>query len=115
MRSNVPAFDLIRPRDLSHALTLLTDGYRPIAGGTDVMVLFESGKLAHRKWITIHSLPELRGIETTADHITLGALTTYSDVRRNSTLAADFPMMVEAAALTGGIATQNRGTIGGNI
>jgi CO/xanthine dehydrogenase FAD-binding subunit len=34
---------------------------------------------------------------------------------RNATLAEEFPMLGEAARLTGGIATQNRGTIGGNI
>jgi CO/xanthine dehydrogenase FAD-binding subunit len=115
MRSNALTFDMIPPRDLPHALTLLTDGYRPLAGGTDVMVLFESGKLAHRKWMTIHALRELRGIESTPDHVMLGALTTYTEVRRNPILQSEFPMMVEAAALTGGIATQNRGTIGGNI
>ena len=30
-------------------------------------------------------------------------------------LARDWPMLVHAAAETGGVATQNRGTIGGNI
>jgi CO/xanthine dehydrogenase FAD-binding subunit len=115
MRAYVPAYELIAPRHLAHALELVGSGWRPIAGGTDVMVLFEAGKLAHRKWISIRGLAELRGIEVGPEHVTLGALTTYTDVRRSAILAAEFPMLGEAAAVTGAIATQNRGTLGGNI
>jgi CO/xanthine dehydrogenase FAD-binding subunit len=115
MRAHVPAYELIAARDLLHALAMLSEGYRPIAGGTDVMVLFEAGKLDHKKWISIRAIPELRYIDVDPDYVTLGALTSYTDVRRSAILAAEFPLMAEAAALTGGIATQNRGTIGGNI
>lgn len=115
MRSHVPSYDLRAARDLPHALEMLAEGYRPIAGGTDVMVLFEAGKLAHKKWISIRNLLDLRFIDVTPDHITLGALTTYTDVRRSEILATEFPLLPQAAAETGGIATQNRGTIGGNI
>jgi CO/xanthine dehydrogenase FAD-binding subunit len=94
---------------------MLGEGFRPIAGGTDVMVLFEAGKLDHKRWMSIRGIAELRYIDITADHVTLGALTTYTDVRNSVILAAEFPLMTQAAALTGGIATQNRGTIGGNI
>ena len=45
MRSHVPSYDLIAANDLQHALSMSSEGYRPIAGGTDVMVLFEAGKL----------------------------------------------------------------------
>ncbi len=79
------------------------------------MVLLEAGKLAHKKFLSIWKLPELRGIEVAPDHVTLGALTTYTDVRRNATLAREFPLLARAAAETGSIATQNRGTLGGNI
>jgi CO/xanthine dehydrogenase FAD-binding subunit len=115
MRSHVPSYDLVAARDLPHALAMLSEGFRPIAGGTDVMVQFEAGRLAHKKWISIRGLSELRSIDVTPDHVTLGALTTYTDVRRSAILAAEFPLVTQAAALTGGIATQNRGTIGGNI
>jgi CO/xanthine dehydrogenase FAD-binding subunit len=114
MRAYVPAYELVAPRDLAHALELLPD-YLALAGGTDVMVLFEAGRLEHRRWMSIRGLRELRGIEATAEFVTLGALTTYSDVRASAVIAAEFPMLIEAAAQIGGIATQNRGTLGGNI
>ncbi len=79
------------------------------------MVLLEAGKLAHRRFLSIWKFPELRGIEVTPDHVTLGALTTYTETRRNEVLAREFPLLSRAAAETGSIATQNRGTLGGNI
>jgi CO/xanthine dehydrogenase FAD-binding subunit len=115
MRSHVPSYDLISANDLRHALSMLSEGYRPIAGGTDVMVLFEAGKLPHKKWISIRGVQDLRFIDVAPEYVTLGALTTYTDVRRSEILAKEFPLLGRAAALTGGIATQNRGTIGGNI
>ena len=51
----------------------------------------------------------------TADHITLGALTTYTEVQASAVLRREFPLLGQAARETGGIATQNRGTLGGNI
>ncbi|MDX6696278.1 MAG: hypothetical protein QOF02_3881 [Blastocatellia bacterium] len=89
--------------------------WRPFAGGTDLMVLFEAGKLAHQKFINIWNLPELRGSETTAAHVTLGALTTYTDVQAHDVLQSEFPLLCHAASETGGLAIQNRGTLGGNI
>jgi CO/xanthine dehydrogenase FAD-binding subunit len=115
MRSYVPAYDLIAAKSLEHALSVIGDEWKPFAGGTDLMVLFEAGKLAHTKFISIWGLPELHGIAVSPDHVTLGALTTYTDVQQHSVLLAEFPLLARAASETGGIATQNRGTIGGNI
>ena len=79
------------------------------------MVLLEAGKLTHRRFLSILKFPELRGIEATPEHVTLGALTTYAETRRNEILAREFPLLSRAAAETGSVATQNRGTLGGNI
>ncbi len=51
------------------------------------MVLLEAGKLDHRNYVNIWSLNELRGIEVTDAHITLGALTTYTEVQAQSDFA----------------------------
>lgn len=118
MRAYVPEYELSVPKSLSDALALLASEpgvWKPFAGGTDLMVLLESGKLAHRKFFSIWNLPELRGIEVTASHVTLGALTTYTEVQRSRILREEFPMLCRAARETGGLAIQNRGTIGGNI
>src|SRR5260370_7596091 len=84
--------------------------WRPFAGGTDLMVLLEAGKLPHRKFISLWKLPELRGIEVTPEHVTLGALTTYSEIRSHEILARDIPLLSRAAAETAAIAPQNPAT-----
>jgi CO/xanthine dehydrogenase FAD-binding subunit len=106
------------PRNLADALERMArepGEWKPFAGGTDLMVLLEAGKLPHRKFLSIWKLPELRGITVTPAHVTLNALTTYSEIRRHELLVCEFPLLCRAAAETGSIATQNRGTIGGNI
>jgi CO/xanthine dehydrogenase FAD-binding subunit len=118
LRSNVPAFEMRAPKSLGEALDLMAvqpGVWRPFAGGTDLMVLFEAGKLDHHRFLSIWRLPELRGISVTPEVVTLGALTTYTDVLRHEALCSEFPLLAEAARSTGGIATQNRGTLGGNI
>jgi len=116
MRGYIPGYELVTPASLDEALGLLaTDDWRPFAGGTDLMVLLEAGKLTHQKYVNIWPLDELRGIEVTPNSITLGALTTYSEVQANQILRDEFPMLCQAASETGGLAIQNRGTLGGNI
>jgi CO/xanthine dehydrogenase FAD-binding subunit len=60
-------------------------------------------------------LHELRQRFLSSAHLTLGALTTYADLRADPTVLAEFPMLAAAARETGSIAIQNRGTLGGNI
>lgn len=118
MRAYLPSYELKAPRDLGEALEWMArepGTWKPFAGGTDMMVLLEAGKLPHRKFLSIWKLRELRGIEATREHVTIGALTTYTEVRRSEILAREFSPLCRAAAETGGIATQNRGTLGGNI
>ncbi len=118
MRAYLTAYELKTPKDLSEALMWLASEpgvWRPFAGGTDLMVLFEAGKLAHRKFINIWNLQELKGIEVTSEYVTLGALVTYTEVQKNAVLQNEFPILCQAASETGGLAIQNRGTLGGNI
>jgi CO/xanthine dehydrogenase FAD-binding subunit len=118
VRSDLGDFELVVPRTLDEALGAIAaqpGAWRAIAGGTDVMVLLSSGKLAHRRWLDVWGLDDLRGIEVTPDTITMGALTTYTDVLRHDVVAHELPMLAQAARETGGVAIQNRGTLGGNI
>jgi CO/xanthine dehydrogenase FAD-binding subunit len=118
MRGYIPAYELQTPHTLNEALSLLANEpgiWRPFAGGTDLMVLMEAGKLAHQNYVNIWSLDELRGIEVTTETVSIGALTTYTEVQSHPVLRAEFPMLCQAASETGGLAIQNRGTIGGNI
>lgn len=118
MRAYVPGYQLTTPASLHDALALIGNEpgvWKPFAGGTDLMVLLEAGKLPHRNYVNIWPLRELRGIEITDGYVTLGALTTYTEVQANAVLQREFPMLCQAASETGGLAIQNRGTLGGNV
>jgi len=118
MRAHIPSYRLISPATLAEALIILGNeepSWKPFAGGTDLMVLLEAGKLPHKNYLNIWNLPELRGIEVTDTCVSLGALTTYTEVQNHEILRKEFPMLCQAAKETGGIAIQNRGTLGGNI
>ncbi len=117
MRSFFPDYDLVTPSTFADALSLLSsgEGWRPISGGTDLMVLFNAGKLPFRKLISIRQLPELRRIDMLPDAVVLGAAVTYTQIRNHGLLQSEFPMLCSAASWTGGLANQNRGTLGGNI
>jgi CO/xanthine dehydrogenase FAD-binding subunit len=110
-------YQLIAPRSLEEALAELSShvGARPFAGGTDLMVMLEAGTLPVGRYVSLSNCPELRGIDEAPNGLSIGAMTTYSEIRHSDVLQRDFPMLVTAAAETGGVATQNRGTIGGNI
>ncbi|MEO7970022.1 MAG: FAD binding domain-containing protein [bacterium] len=118
MRAYLPSYQLIHSPDLSSALEIFAREpgvWKPFAGGTDLMVLLEAGKLPHKNYLNIWNLKELRGIEVTDRQVTLGALTTYTEVQQEKVLQQEFPMLCQAACETGGLAIQNRGTLGGNI
>lgn len=118
MRSNPCDYEMIAPGSLRATVALLASEpgvWLPIAGGTDVMVQYSAGNLAARKLISIWNLPELRRIAVTDVEMRIGAGCTYTDLRKHAVVGLEFPLLVSAARWTGGIANQNRGTIGGNI
>jgi CO/xanthine dehydrogenase FAD-binding subunit len=110
-------YHLVTPASLREALDALasTPGARPFSGGTDLMVQLEAGALPPGSYVSLSHCRELRGIDETASGVAIGATTTYSDMRQSELLRRDYAMLTMAASETGGVATQNRGTIGGNI
>jgi CO/xanthine dehydrogenase FAD-binding subunit len=118
MRADPAEYRLVSPGNLQAVLSLLANEpaqWLPIAGGTDVMVLYSAGKLPNRQLVNLWNIPELRQIEVLTDRIRIGAACTYTSLRRHEIITREFPLLATAASWTGGIANQNRGTLGGNI
>ena len=108
---------VVSPATLSEALALRAAGdYRPLAGGTDLMVQL-AAEVAEPPpaVLDLSRLSELRGVSTDGYDVIIGALTTYTDLRTSLVLSARMPALVQAAATVGAAQIQNRGTIGGNI
>src|SRR3954447_15411525 len=106
------------PEDLAAAYAAMAEPpiARPIAGGTDLMVNL-TGELGEppERIVDLWGVDALRGIAIEGDAIVIGALTTYTDIRRSALCREHLPVLVEAAATIGAAQIQNRGTIGGNI
>jgi CO/xanthine dehydrogenase FAD-binding subunit len=118
MRSDPADYELVAPASLQAVVSLLAEqlgAWLPIAGGTDVMVQYAAGTLSARKLVSLWNLPELRRIDVSDKEIRIGAGCTYTDLRQHEVLEREFPLLTSAARWTGGIANQNRGTLGGNI
>jgi CO/xanthine dehydrogenase FAD-binding subunit len=114
---------VVSPRTLAEAYAamatpVLAGGVppRPIAGGTDLMVAL-TGELGEppASVIDLWAIDGLRGIVIDEGSLLLGALTTYTEIRRSDLCRAHVPALVEAAATIGAAQIQNRGTLGGNI
>jgi len=118
MRSDPRDYELVAPSSLQAVVALLASNpgkWLPIAGGTDVMVQYAAGKLPACKLVSIWNLPELRRIEVLPGEIYVGAGCTYTNIREHEILVREFPVLASSARWTGGVANQNRGTLGGNI
>jgi OHCU decarboxylase len=118
MRSHPADYELVAPNNLPSVLSLLAEEpgtWLPIAGGTDLMVHYAAGHLAARRLVSIWNLPELRRIEILPDEIRVGAGCTYTDLIHNPVVNRELTLLATAARWTGGVANQNRGTLGGNI
>ncbi len=109
------------PRDLATAYAALaavpSDApVRPVAGGTDLMVAL-TGELgtAPASVVDLWAIEALRGLAIDGGALSIGALTTYTDIRRSALCREQVPALVEAAATIGAAQIQNRGTLGGNI
>jgi xanthine dehydrogenase small subunit len=105
------------PRSLDEAFGILAAApHRPMAGGTDLLVQI-TGELGEPpdRVIDLWRLEELRGITLEANALVLGALTTYTEIRRSALCREHVPALVAAAATIGAAQIQNRGTLGGNI
>lgn len=107
---------VVSPTSLAEAYVVAgCGGHRPLAGGTDLLVQItgEIGPPPERV-LDLWRLAELRGIAVREGALELGALTTYTEIRRSALCAEHAPALVEAAATIGAAQIQNRGTIGGN-
>jgi xanthine dehydrogenase small subunit len=120
MRAALSTLEVARPRNLREALGIMRTaegGERPIpiAGGTDLLVYLNAGTQQGARFMDLWPLDELRGIRAGVKSFTLGALTTFSEMREHAALARQFPALIAAAGEVGGRQIQNRATIAGNI
>src|SRR5437660_6196836 len=110
MRSDPAEYEFISPGTLMGALDMLNrepGKWLPVAGGTEVMVQYSSGRLGARRLLNLWDITELKQITESADALRIGGGCTFAQLREHPAVQSDFPLLALAAAWTRTIANQN--------
>ncbi|MGC8664170.1 MAG: FAD binding domain-containing protein [Nitrososphaeria archaeon] len=110
--------EVYSPRSLAEALELLSQKrelIKPVAGGTDIMVMLKDGVLKEKELLNLSFIPELSYIKESENRVLIGAATKYREIRRSPLINAYSPILIEAIRQIGSPQIQNLGTIGGNL
>src|SRR5712691_4750450 len=111
----------IRPRNLADAVHIYrtTPGCRPLAGGTDLMVMLHWHTLRTepppQAVLDLWSLAELKGVRRAGDMLEIGAAEPYTGIIASPDVQQHLPALAAAARTIGAAQIQNRGTLGGNL
>lgn len=117
----IPQIEYHRPTELTEALKLLAElkeGYRIIAGGTDLVPAARRGGVSlpnHTHIIDISSIKELDYIVKDDGMIRIGAVTRVSEIGVSTVVKEHVPIVADAASQLGSLQVRNLGTIGGNL
>ncbi len=113
----MPRFGYVAAHSVAEALALLNEPgltTKPLAGGTDVMVLARIERPAFERVVDISRVPEMKIIALQDGEIHLGAAVTFSEAAESRLLQQYAPGLVQACLSVGGPAVRNAGTLGGN-
>lgn len=94
-----------------------TPASKPLAGGTDLMVMLHAGSLhpAPRSLLDLWPLEELKGIRHVDGMVEIGAGESYTGIIASAVVREHLPALIAAARTIGAAQIQNRGTLGGNL
>jgi xanthine dehydrogenase YagS FAD-binding subunit len=118
IRDVMPAFELFQPTSAADAQKLLeqhgSDAW-VMAGGLDSFDWLKDRIKKPKAVVDLSGIAELKGIRETTDGIEIGAMTTLTDVVRNSTIRKRYGLLAQAAELVASPQIRNQGTLGGNV
>jgi carbon-monoxide dehydrogenase medium subunit len=112
------AFDYVKPKALSDALSLLEQGgddARLIAGGQTLLATLNMRLSEPSILIDITDLAELKGISVVGDKLRIGALVTHTEIEDSDLVAKHAPLLRAAAPHIAHRAIRNLGTWGGSL
>ena len=109
--------EYVAPTAIEEACCLLAerDGAVALAGGTDVLVGVEAGKIAPTLAVDLRRVAGLDGVSESGGAVTIGAMVTMTDVARSGAVREYFPALAAAASQMGCWQVRNRATLGGNL
>lgn len=107
------------PATIAEAVALLAEKNgraRPLAGGTDLLVQMRLKLHDLDLVVDVKKIPELNQISFNSNEgLTVGAAVSCARLYENPEVVANYPGLVDAASIIGGMAIQGRATLGGNL
>jgi 4-hydroxybenzoyl-CoA reductase subunit beta len=115
----LPKMDHCAPASVAEVVSLLDKHgaeAKVLAGGTDLVPACKLGNVRPALLVSLGGIPELKGIRFQEEKgLTVGAMSSLSDVRYHSSVLRHYPALAEAAAAVGTVQLQYMGTLGGNL
>ena len=108
-------FDYSSAPSSAEAIPRLNATTRPYAGGTDLLTRMKADISAPEGLIDIKASDLPKGITETSDGLSLGALTTLTEIEMSPLLKEKYTLLHEAASLAATPQLRNRATLGGNL
>ncbi len=115
---SLPSFQLLRPRTLDETIGFLAKypgDIKIVAGGTDLLPSMKQKLFTPPYLLDLRSVSELNGIRTSAEGVTIGALTPLSVIEHSPLIGRDYSVLYEAAKTVASPVIRNMATLGGNI
>jgi CO/xanthine dehydrogenase FAD-binding subunit len=112
-----PSFEYRRAASVDEALELLAAGdgdAKALAGGQSLVALMNLRLARPVTLVDIAPIAELRGVSSNGS-LRIGALTTFTELEQDPTVAQAAPLLAEALPYIGHPAIRNRGTAGGSV
>ncbi|NLS42340.1 MULTISPECIES: xanthine dehydrogenase subunit C [Bacillus] len=109
---------LWRPSALDEAYSLLQQLAPDVcaaSGSTLLQLQWDKGILPKQHLVSLEGIDEMRGISVSDTHVSIGALTTLSECRKNPLIKSAISCFSEAASAVAAPAIRSQATIGGNI
>tara|TARA_Y100000294_G_scaffold174123_1_gene191616 strand:- start:1647 stop:2645 length:999 start_codon:yes stop_codon:yes gene_type:complete len=117
IRDMMPAFELFQPATVEDAAARLREHGEQawvMAGGLDSFDWFKDRVKRPSVVVDLGGVDALKGIESTADGLEIGAMTPLTDVVRHPDIRERYGLLQQAAELVASPQIRNQGTIGGN-
>ena len=109
-------FSYCKPKRLKDALELLSKpGTKILSGGTDLIVKLKEDIESAEAIIDIKGIKELPSLKFSKGILTIGALTTFTELIDSSVIKSKFPLIWEMAQTVASVGVRNRATVAGNI
>ena len=97
------------------ALSQLKDGAVVKAGGIDLLDRMKNGTTQPSKLVNIRNVSALRGVNETDKGLTIGALTTLTEISEHPSIRTQYQILSDACGHAATPHIRNMATIGGNL